>query len=223
MNTENIKRIKKEILKISFIENLGHIPSALSLVAPLLHLSQKIGLSDRLFIGKPYGAQAYSAMEYLFPAGTFPARIGSALFGVSNGTKSTDTTLAHTIGRALGYAQARQKDKGQHYVVMGDSAFFEGTVSEALSLAGELGLSNLTLVIDNNSFGVTSRNKSSDRITAILKAYGWSVDKKSRTKPSAFIFNSEKGEDLSFMSGDPSWHYQRLTAELYEQALEELA
>ena len=213
--------IKKEILELSYKEQLGHIPSALSLVDLLLFLSSYFQEEDRIFIGKPYGAQAYEVVKDFFPLACFPKRIGSAVFGTTKYTIATDITLGHTLGMALGYAYVNPH---KHiYVIMGDTSFFEGSNLEACTLINKLKIKNVTLLIDNNQFGVTEKNSDNTLIVPLLKSCGFLIDAFSNEQSSAFIFNSIKGEDIKFMKENSDWHYKTLSKHDYKLALMDLA
>lgn len=90
------------------------------------------------------------------------------------GVEASTGSLGHGFPMALGVALGI-KAKGINrrvYVLIGDGESNEGAVWEAILLAGDLGLSNLTaILIDNRS---SSRNLGD--IAAKFKVFGWKAD-----------------------------------------------
>ena len=87
------------------------------------------------------------------------------------GIETSTGSLGHGFPMAIGVALAL-KAKGidrRVYVLIGDGEANEGSVWEAVLLAGDLGLSNLTaILIDNRS---STRNLGD--IAAKFEAFGW--------------------------------------------------
>jgi len=105
------------------------------------------------------------------------------------GVEVTTGPLGQGISNAVGMAIA-QKYLASHfnrdglplidyniYVIASDGDLQEGVASEACSLAGHLGLDNLTVVYDNNYISIDGKTELSfteDRAKR-FKAYGWNV------------------------------------------------
>ena len=93
----------------------------------------------------------------------------------------TGGSLGHGPAIAVGMALADRHDGNDRrtYCLVGDGELNEGSVWEAVALAGHLRLSNLTLVIDANGLqglGPTADDAStSSRCAAKLEAFGWDV------------------------------------------------
>lgn len=154
-------------------------------------------------------------------------------------------SLGHGANSGCGMAlAAKLKDSDWNvYVLMGDGELNEGSNWEALLFAAQHGLSNFILLIDNN--GMESLDKTSEilgiePLEAKLKAFGFAVhscnghdfsdianafNKISNhpdDKPKALVFNTNKGNGVSFMRDNPMWHYRELKEDEKVLALKEL-
>jgi transketolase len=136
---------------------------------------------DRFIMSKGHGPlvlYAILAQKRFFPAselgkflqwegilGGHPDR--NRIPGVETSTGSLGHGFPMAIGVALGL-KAKRIDP-RVYVLIGDGEANEGSVWEAVLLAGDLGLSNLTaILIDNHS----STRKMGD-LTAKFNTFGW--------------------------------------------------
>lgn len=160
--------------------------------------------------------------------------------GLDATTGSLGNGLSVGLGMALA-ARIRGLDY-RSYVITGDGELGEGLIWEAAMCAGHAKLANLTLYVDNN--GYQSGGKVED-ITGVqpiadkFSAFGWhviSIDGHDfgqildateeawavRDKPTAIVAATVKGQGISFMIGDNSWHKRVYTASERAQAIEEL-
>ena len=130
----------------------------------------------------------------------------------------------------------------QMYVVLSDGECNEGSTWEALMSGAQLGLDNLTAIIDSNkliSLGSISEIMNIDPLSDRLRDFGWAVDEVDGHdmnqivsslekvpfepgRPSAIIANTVKGKGVSFMENVPMWHYRAPREEEVEVALREL-
>ena len=116
---------------------------------------------------------------------------GHPEFGHTVGVETTTGPLGQGVGNAVGLAIASEMaaaryNTKQHAIVEGrvfgicsDGDLMEGVASEAASLAGHLGLGNLTLIYDDNHItieGDTALAFSED-VAARFAAYGWHVQR----------------------------------------------
>ncbi|MFQ5965656.1 MAG: transketolase [Candidatus Scalinduaceae bacterium] len=114
---------------------------------------------------------------------------GHPEYGLAPGVESTTGPLGQGVANSVGMAIAErwlQKyfNRPGHeiinyniFAIAGDGCMMEGISSEAASLAGHLGLSNLVWIYDNNHItieGDTALAFSED-VAARFKAYGWNV------------------------------------------------
>src|ERR1700722_7793758 len=106
-----------------------------------------------------------------------------------SGVETTSGPLGQGVATSVGMAIAQKWLAGRYnrtgfdlfdyriYSVCGDGCMMEGVSSEAASLAGHLGLSNLCWVYDNNHITIegNSRIAFTEDIAARFLGYGWNV------------------------------------------------
>jgi transketolase len=137
---------------------------------------------DRFILSKGHGPAAYYAvlswrgffpetwlrgfMGYRHPLGSHPDRL------LVPGVEASTGSLGHGLPIAIGVAAALRaagNDESRVVVLTGDAELNEGSNWEAIMLAPQLGLGNLTLlVIDNASSSIALRP-----IAARLTPFGW--------------------------------------------------
>ena len=160
------------------------------------------------------------------------------------GLDATTGSLGNGVSIGLGMALAARirREDYQVYVVTGDGELGEGLIWESAMAAGHLKVSNLTVIIDNNNYqsgGTVEEITGPYPIAEKWAAFGWhtkaidghdmsqiveAVDQ-ARTvedRPSVIIAKTTKGQGLSFMVGDNSWHKRVYTDDEYKQAMIEL-
>lgn len=160
--------------------------------------------------------------------------------GVDMSTGSLGQGISVAVGIALG-----AKITGQQfhtYVLLGDGEIQEGQVWEALQFAGNHGLDNLTVILDNNhiqSDGTLREVNSPYPIDAKFRDFGLevlSVDghdfgqleaafrlaRTIRKKPTAILAQTVKGKGVSFMENQAAWHGKVPNEQQYRQAIAEL-
>ncbi len=114
---------------------------------------------------------------------------GHPEYGHTSGVETTTGPLGAGVANTVGFGiaakwlAARYNKEGHElfdynvYAIAGDGCMMEGISSEAASLAGHLGLSNLVWIYDNNHItieGNTSLAFSDDVATRFI-SYGWNV------------------------------------------------
>lgn len=174
---------------------------------------------------------------------------GSRLKGLSDahvpGCEVTSGTLGHGLSVGVGMALgAQRRGTGQRcYAIVGDGELNEGAIWEALMFAAHARLQNLMVVVDANGFqamGPTDDVMALGDIGARFAAFGCDVitvdghdmaaisraietlQAMDNGKPKALVAKTVKGKGVSYMENDNAWHYLRLNAPQYEQALREL-
>jgi len=159
------------------------------------------------------------------------------------GVDATAGSLGNGLSIGLGMACAA-KYRGKDYrtfVLAGDGELQEGIVWEALMAASKLNPGRLVLIVDNN--GMQSGGKVADvsglePIAPKLKAFGWdaipidghdmdaivpALEKAAAAEtPTAIVAKTVKGQGVSYMIGDNSWHKRVFTDAEYAQAVKEL-
>lgn len=151
---------------------------------------------DRFILSAGHGSAALYSLAYLlgYPEATLDQlkafrQRGSKTPGhpehdLGFGIETTTGPLGQGLGNAVGMAIAEHmmraelgKDIISHrtFVVAGDGCLMEGVGQEALSLAGHLGLSKLTVLFDDNHISIDGDTdlSCSDNHIARFRACGW--------------------------------------------------
>lgn len=153
-------------------------------------------------------------------------------------------SLGQGLSIGLGIAIAAQLDQlpFRTYVLLGDSEMAEGSVWEAIQLAGYRKQDNLTAILDVNRLGQSgptmlehdvqayaNRVKSfgwhavvidGRNFSEILKAYGEA--RSTQGKPTMIIARTFKGSGVSFLENKEGWHGKALSKEELKTALAEV-
>ncbi len=162
----------------------------------------------------------------------------------TKGLDATTGSLGNGVSIGLGMALAAriQRQTNRVYVITGDGELGEGMIWEAAMAASHQKAANLTVFIDNNNYqsgGTVSEVSGPYPIEDKWKAFGWhtqSIDghdisqilsavekaKAETERPSAIICKTIKGNGVSFMVGENSWHKRVYTDEEYSIAMKEL-
>lgn len=171
---------------------------------------------------------------------------GSRLKGLSDsripGLEVTSGSLGHGFSVGVGLALgARLKASDQKvFVLVGDGELNEGPIWEGAMFAAHQGLENFFVVVDENGFqamGSTGEVIALGSINCKFESFGFdvlSVDGHDQAaikdallhlstnaprKPKALVARTIKGKGVPFMEHNNSWHYTRLDAASYAQAL----
>jgi transketolase len=169
--TATARTIRKNILKISRHSGHGHIPTCFSVVEALCavygvmrHDPADPGWPGRdLFVlSKGHAALAhycvlahfgYFDLDRAYTFGAFGSSFGchADRFKIP-GIEASTGSLGHGVGLAAGMALALSIDKSPRrvFTLVGDGEANEGSVWEAVMVAANLSLANLTIVYDNN-------------------------------------------------------------------------
>lgn len=174
---------------------------------------------------------------------------GSELKGLSDsrvpGLEVTSGSLGHGFSVGVGIAMGLQR-KGTDqkvYAIVGDGELNEGPIWEGALIAPHHRLDNLMLIVDKNGFqamGPTDDVLSLGDLSAKFASFGFetlevdghdeaAVDAAIRQlwasgtgKPKALIARTVKGKGVPFMESDNRWHYTRLNAQTFAEALDAL-
>jgi transketolase len=158
------------------------------------------------------------------------------------GVEMTGGSLGHGPAIAIGTALAdRHAGTGRRtFCLVGDGEMNEGSVWEAVALAGHLGLDGLTLIVDANGLqglGRTTEVLDLDRLVAKLEAFGWhatdvpghdhdalasSLGAAAPGRPTAVVARTTKGHGVSFMEDELMWHYKPLREDDRARVMAEL-
>lgn len=258
------KTMRHKILEISHTCNQSaHLGGGLSMVEVMAVLYGrvlrfKVGLPrwegrDRFILSKGHGVLGY--FPALLVAGiitedifkTFKTNesdlIAHPVMNLDLGIESSNGSLGQGLSMGVGIAVAAKKKKSDFkvYVYMGDGECNEGSVWEAVMSAAQLGLDNLTAVIDYNklqSDGDSRQIMDLADLAGKFKSFGWDVHEIDghdiaqivnafeapliSGRPRILVAHTVKGKGISFMENNNEWHHNRLTKANYELALAEL-
>ena len=268
MNSERLRAtarfMRMKILEISHRCNLStHLGGGLSMVDIMATLYGSVlkfnkddprwAERDRFILSKGHGVLGY--FSALLAAGfisedvfeTFQTNesdlIAHPVMNLDLGIESSNGSLGHGLSMSIGIALAAKKRKQTYntYVLLGDGECNEGSVWEAVMSAAQLGLDNLTAIVDYNrlqSDGDSRKIIDLDDLAAKFKCFGWNVcevdghdieqlvqafaQRFDRVAPKAIVAHTVKGKGVSFMENNNDWHHNRLTKASYELALAEI-
>lgn len=252
---------RRQILDISQRVGALHIAPAFSCLEitdviyhHLLRSASDKEFSDTFLMSKGHGCMSQyvilnslgylsteDLLNYCQPYGRLGAHPDYGLPGIAAATGS----LGHGLGIAVGMALADrlQKNDSHTYVVLSDGELQEGSTWEAIMMAGNLQLNNLTVFLDLNDFSGLARMSVTHPafypVADKFAAFGWSfveIDghdsraiynaSKSRPlkqQPHCIICRTIKGKGVSYMENVPIWHYRSPNEKEYQQAKQELS
>ncbi len=210
--------------------------------------------NDRLIFSKGHAAPLlyamYKAAGAISDAELLTLRqIGSRIEGhpvpilpyVDVATGSLGQGLPTAIGMAFSAKQLDRTDI-KMWVLLGDSEMAEGSVYEALDLAGFYGLDNIVAIIDMNRLGQRGPTKlewDGETYAQRARAFGWhatvidghDVDEINsayssavhrRGQPTLIVAKTKKGAGVSFLADKDNWHGKALSPADAEKAFVEL-
>ena len=160
------------------------------------------------------------------------------------GVETNTGPLGHGVPIAVGTAIAGQIDKADYrvFVVVGDGELQEGSNWEAALTAGHRKLVNLTLIVDRNGLQQGARTEDTAALEPLAdkwRAFGWDVIEvdghdhdallsiftapvAGRARPLCVLARTHKGQGVSFMRDQVSWHHGVPSQAQYELALQEI-
>lgn len=160
------------------------------------------------------------------------------------GVENSGGPLGQGYSVAVGMAIAATMDKKtwQVYCFSSDGEHNEGQTWEAIMVAGNRQLSNLTVLLDKNNIQIDGFNDQImpiDPIVEKYRAFKWDIQyidghdpqaiiaacnaaKAETSKPTVIICNTVPGKGVSFMENNFQWHGKPPKPAEGEQALKEL-
>jgi transketolase len=250
MDKEFLKHLRRRIFETAVSGGAGHIASAFSIVEILAALYFENVLKydasnpswserDRFVLSKGHGTLALYVV--LCEAGFFSRDVldsylkrGSVLGGEADplrvpGVEALTGSLGHGLPDAAGMALAfKIRNEDNHvFVLVGDGEAEEGSIWEAAMFIAAQGLSNVTVIFDQNrvqkmgdtesimgfsdwsskweAFGFDTVNVDGHDVDALV---GVLKTARSSKKPTAVIANTVKGKGVSIMENRTDWHYR---------------
>jgi transketolase len=258
------KRLRELVLKMAFNGQAVHIGCAFSIVEILAVLYRRFlkypdndpnsENRDFLILSKGHGVMAqYACLHELgwvsdeMIANYFAD--GSTLNGLSDsriaGLEVTSGSLGHgfSVGVGIAYGLTRLNKSQKVYVLVGDGELNEGAIWEGAMFASHHKLSNLIVIVDENSFqamGETENILNLGSTSRKFESFGFEVKEvdghnesqientiskiieENNPLPKVIIAKTVKGKGVNFMEGDNKWHYTRLNDKTYKDALDYL-
>lgn len=171
---------------------------------------------------------------------------GSKLKGLSDsrvpGLEVTSGSLGHGFSVGVGLALAAKMDRtGQRtYVVVGDGELNEGPIWEGALFAAHHDLRDLIVIVDANGFQAMGKTDEILRLGSIedkFASFGFEtmlidghdqmqidaalncLQHSASLAPKALVARTVKGKGVPFMERDNHWHYSRLDADSYADAI----
>jgi len=156
------------------------------------------------------------------------------------GVECSAGSLGHGLPIGLGMATAKQRQKasGRVFVLLGDGECNEGSVWEAVMLAGTLKTANLTAIVDFNHLQGMGRDViDQHNLVSRFSDFGWEavevdghdcealrsvLSAPTSDRPKAIIAHTIKGRGISFMEDKLEWHYKSPNDDQFSSALGEL-
>jgi transketolase len=160
------------------------------------------------------------------------------------GVEANTGPLGHGLPIAVGMATAARLDRAtwRTFVLTGDGELQEGSNWEAIMMAAQLGLDNLTAIVDRNRLqqgDATEKTVALEPLAERWRAFGWGVvdvdghdvAALARTfdrlpavvgRPTCVIARTNKGRGVSFIEDRVEWHHRVPTDEELAAALQEL-
>jgi len=255
---EMAKMVKKELLRLSHKRKIPHLGSCFScadiLACLYCDVMDQNSHQSTFVLSKGHAAAIYLLiLEKLELCQGISENIG--LEGsiihehppspkVFSGVEAATGSLGHglAIGLGLAYADMLAKNGQMNYVLVGDGECNEGSIWEAASVAGRIGLSNLCVIVDYNKWQATGRydDLSGGSLVAKWESFGWetleinghdyeemkdtfAMLNKNDNRPRAVIADTVKGKGVSYMENNNDWHYKIPDAQELAQGLKELS
>jgi transketolase len=226
---------RKLVLEAALASGSCHIGSSLSPIDVLTVVYQDVlREGDRFLLSKGHAAAGFYAVlaragvlaadefvnGYCRDGGRFPGHPEKGLPGV----EITGGSLGHGLSIAIGLALA--EPHARIFCLLGDGELNEGSVWEAISLAGHLGLPNLTAIVDANGLQGLGRVEdvvSLEPLADKLASFGWEAREADghdhdalrtalapASRPLALVARTTKGYGVDFMEDELMWHYKSL-------------
>ena len=257
------RRIRLGIVQMTYQSGLkgAHLGGSMSvtdilavLYGDVLHYDVQNPLAperDRLILSKAHAAVAlYAALHeagFLTQDEIDHALQGNSLFfehpmkmpekGIEFSGGSLGQGLSLGMGTALGLRKKGLPSKV--YVILGDGECDEGQVWEAAAAVIHFGLTNLTVIVDDNGLQFDGRKE--DILKAGKPEERWaslgfdvtvtdghdvealrSALEREAGKPRVIIAKTVKGKGVHFAENEVTWHTGRLTDELYQEAIRDI-
>lgn len=228
---------RKRILQISHEAKVSHLGSCLSTI-DIISAIYKVKKKNEVFVLS--AGHAAVALYVILEKYNFikdPSLKNLHIHpdrDISKGIHVSTGSLGQGLPIAVGIALA-VKNKGENvYCVISDGECAEGSIWEALRIAGKQKLNNLKIVVNVNGFGAYGKIDTSELVRG-FKTFGCAVYKVNGHSPHSLIkklrlktnkkplvlFASTSVEQFYFLNGQDA-HYKIMNDEEYEHAIKQL-
>lgn len=228
VNRMVIDKLRKRILEVAVRDEMGHIPSALSILDIVWTLYDKVMTPDDQFLlSKGHGCMALYAvleekglLDWSTKLQGHPKRGGAIL--------ASTGSLGHGLPMALGLAKAKKikGEVGRVFCLIGDGECNEGTIWECAALAVHHKLNNLHIIVDQNHSSDRALNnqnlsKKFDAfgcLAVILTGHANLPLLDSDIQPLVYVVENIKGNGFELLQRN-EWHNKKITKEVYEELI----
>ena len=209
---------------------------------------------DRFIISKGHGTVSlypiladlgYFEKEELKRVGMAGTFLGGIPDPIIPGYETVNGSLGHGLGVACGIALALKRRGRQEkvFVLQGDGELYEGSVWEAVMFAGQHGLDNLLLVLDNNKICMLDYCKNIINMEPLedkFKSFGWDTSrvdghdmarvheslkglkKNPSGKPALLVADTIKAKGITCLEGDSLCHIKNVRPEDIDKIAQEM-
>ena len=260
--SETCKLIRNKILDIIYNSKASHLGSSMSVVEILTAVYESVDFNNRLnrdnfrsrvFVSKGHAAAAtYATMSqfglisdddlytYHKNDSLLCGHVSHKVVNVEHSTGALGHGMPVAVGCAIGL-KSLKSNNSKSFAICGDGELQEGSIWEALLLAGHLKLDNFCMLVDYNKISSITFTNDVSNLEPLQQKFesfscsseicdGHNVEeiKKSiencmfKGRPHVIICNTVKGKGIPFAENDPIWHYKTLDEELYKAAKENL-
>lgn len=232
---EKAKQTRRDVFKFKTSSGVGHLASCLSCVdiVTSLYYDKSINFDphkDSLIFSKAHGSPSVYPIladlgffdkeeleKYCTPEGILRLHSDESIPGCN----FVGGSLGNGIGYAAGLAKAN-KDKNI-FVILGDAELYEGSVWESMIFIAHHNLTNVTLIVDRNKFGILGATEELLKLNPLVdkfKAFGFDTCEidghdfdqlreafvYESSIPKAIIANTVKGKGVSYMEDKFEYH-----------------
>jgi transketolase len=245
MDSDDKKKIIKNIIDIAYVKREGHIASSLSILDILYVLYKNfIDKNNKFVLSKGHASLGlysilnhFKLLEYNIESfGDFDSGLGGHPSNRIAHVECATGSLGHGFPFALGMAMSKKikKESGKIFVIIGDGESNEGTIWETALLASHHKLDNLCCILDHNHS--TDRALNMGNLLTKFESFGWDVDEvdghnqedlilklsKKTNMPQFILANTIKGRGVEMMENNPEWHHKFPNEEEYCKIMEEI-
>ena len=165
--------LKDKILAYSYSHKLSHIGSCLTLVNALDAIYSIKRKEEKVVVSNGHSHLAHAIVKEAYGESNLEDMMKSGIHcDRDNGCDVSTGSLGQGLPIALGMALARMDQ--QVYCTISDGECSEGSIWEALRIAGEQTAINLRVVVISNGWGAYKQISGAELIDR-FRAFGWGV------------------------------------------------